>query len=213
MGKKEKPRGREKVIDALIEAAADLWSKKGIEAVSVREIALHAGVNHGLVHIYFGSKENLVRQTMDRLVSTFRADAGEPDSFLDALVRGSYSMQKNEKYWRLLSRALIDGKMDEDKIQSDFKYMNNIVRLIDEEKKKGEIKSDMDSRFIATGILSMGFGMLIFKKLLFAATGLNTENQDTVTAELFKGWISLIKELPSDTGLETMPELSFKSDT
>ena len=122
-------------------------------------------------------------------------------------------MQKNEKYWRLLSRALIDGKMDEDKIQSDFKYMNNIVRLIDEEKKKGEIKSDMDSRFIATGILSMGFGMLIFKKLLFAATGLNTENQDTVTAELFKGWISLIKELPSDTGLETMPELSFKSDT
>ncbi len=48
--------------------------------------------------------------------------------------------------------------------------------------------------------------------VLFTATGLNSENQDAIMAELFKGWISLVKELPSDSGLETMPELSFKTD-
>ena len=53
-------RGRAASEDALVRAAADLFEDVGPHAVSVRAIAERAGVNHGLVHHYFGSKSGLV---------------------------------------------------------------------------------------------------------------------------------------------------------
>ncbi|MFO7557486.1 MAG: helix-turn-helix domain-containing protein, partial [Desulfobacterales bacterium] len=61
MIKTKKPHGRDEVVTALIRAAAELFSEKGVEAVSLRKIAVRAGVNHGLIHRHFGSKEALRR--------------------------------------------------------------------------------------------------------------------------------------------------------
>lgn len=55
----------------LMEAAITLFSEKS--HVSVREIAQAAGVNHGLVHYYFGSKEQLRREALDHLIATTAA--------------------------------------------------------------------------------------------------------------------------------------------
>ena len=46
--------------DKLILAARALLLEKGHAACSVKAIAARAGVNHGLVHHYFGSKEGLL---------------------------------------------------------------------------------------------------------------------------------------------------------
>lgn len=45
-------------------ATAELIVERGL-SISVREIAAHAGVNHGLVHTYFGSKEALFAAAFD----------------------------------------------------------------------------------------------------------------------------------------------------
>lgn len=62
----KRPTGRAAVIDALTTATVDLIVEKGV-AVSVREIASRAGVNHGLVHTYFGSKHALIVAAVDRI--------------------------------------------------------------------------------------------------------------------------------------------------
>ncbi len=54
------------MVTALKTATTELIVKKGTN-VSVREIAGHAGVNHGLIHTYFGSKDNLVTAALDDL--------------------------------------------------------------------------------------------------------------------------------------------------
>jgi AcrR family transcriptional regulator len=55
------------VREALIAAAAELFAARGPRAVSVREVAAAAGVNHGLVHHYFGGKDELVGAVLDHL--------------------------------------------------------------------------------------------------------------------------------------------------
>ena len=60
-----KARGREEVRAAVLAAAGELFAERGPSAVSVRDIASLAGVNHGLIHRHFGSKEGLLRETLE----------------------------------------------------------------------------------------------------------------------------------------------------
>jgi AcrR family transcriptional regulator len=52
---------KEKILVALKE----ILLEKGFSGVSVRSVAKQAGVNHGLVHHYFGSKEKMVVALID----------------------------------------------------------------------------------------------------------------------------------------------------
>jgi AcrR family transcriptional regulator len=51
---------------ALLDAAERLLVDAGSGALTTRRVAEQAGVNHGLVHYYFGSIENLLVRTLDR---------------------------------------------------------------------------------------------------------------------------------------------------
>ena len=50
-------RGPEAVRKSLIEAAVQLMAMRSPRQISGRELAKHAGVNYGLIHHYFGSKD------------------------------------------------------------------------------------------------------------------------------------------------------------
>jgi len=51
---------------ALMDAAERLLVELGYAGVTTRNLAKEAGVNHGLVHYYFGSMENLFAETLER---------------------------------------------------------------------------------------------------------------------------------------------------
>ena len=53
---------------ALMDAAERLLYEVGYAGVTTRAVAEAAGVNHGLVHYYFGSMEELLTQTLERFV-------------------------------------------------------------------------------------------------------------------------------------------------
>lgn len=72
---------------ALMDAAERLLIEKGYDAVSTRVVAAEAGVNHGLVHYYFGSVDNLLLATVDRfteqLIVRQRAMYAEDRPFIE----------------------------------------------------------------------------------------------------------------------------------
>src|SRR3954465_10782629 len=52
--------------EALFDAAERLLAEVGYAGITTRRLAEEAGVNHGLVHYYFGSNENLLVRALGR---------------------------------------------------------------------------------------------------------------------------------------------------
>jgi AcrR family transcriptional regulator len=52
--------------EALLDAAELLLAEVGYAGITTRRLAEAAGVNHGLVHYYFGSNENLLVRALER---------------------------------------------------------------------------------------------------------------------------------------------------
>jgi TetR/AcrR family transcriptional regulator len=93
--------------EALLDAAERLLLESGYAGVTTRKVAAEAGVNHGLVHYYFGSVENLLVRVLERfttrLTARQRALYSDPDvPFLDK--------------WRQAMRYLVGDDIEYEKI-------------------------------------------------------------------------------------------------
>ena len=68
---------RQQTEEAFLDAAERLLVSVGHAGISTRALAEEAGANHGLVHYYFGSMENLLVRVLerftDRLIARQRA--------------------------------------------------------------------------------------------------------------------------------------------
>src|SRR4051812_40207204 len=62
----QKPAGRAEGEEALLDAAERLLVEVGHAGITTRRLAEEAAVNHGLVHYYFGSNENLLVRALER---------------------------------------------------------------------------------------------------------------------------------------------------
>ena len=106
----DKPtRNRAETEERLVVAAAELLAEIGPRTVSVRAIAERAGVNHGLVHHYFGGKDALLRAGMTRLV-------GEHAERVQQNVHGgplpaALGLVDDPAYLRAVVRAVLDDEM------------------------------------------------------------------------------------------------------
>lgn len=78
---------RDGAREALIDAAAHLLIAEGYPAVTTRRLAQAAGVNHGLVHYYFGSVERVViaaaEQATEQLIARQRALYAGDEPFIE----------------------------------------------------------------------------------------------------------------------------------
>jgi AcrR family transcriptional regulator len=63
------PVARSAAEGALLDAAERLLVEAGHGRITTRRVADEAGVNHGLVHYYFGSMENLFVQVLERFTA------------------------------------------------------------------------------------------------------------------------------------------------
>jgi AcrR family transcriptional regulator len=78
---------RTAATEALLDAAERLLIQVGHAGISTRGVAAEAGVNHGLVHYYFGSMEELFLQVLERftgrLIERQRAMYGAEIPFIE----------------------------------------------------------------------------------------------------------------------------------
>jgi AcrR family transcriptional regulator len=94
MDEHEKPRGRQSEATAqqtrqrIIQSAQTLFGARGFDGVSLRDIAEHSGVTHGLIRHHFGSKEDIWRAVVD---TTFREYLATATKIVEGQVAGTTS--------------------------------------------------------------------------------------------------------------------------
>ncbi len=171
-------------MTALIKAAAELFSQHGVKAVSVRNIAEKAGVNHGLVHRHFGSKDKLRLKTQEYLAADIRNEIGEADNFTESIISALKALKKKDTYWRVMAYTLLENK-DQGNIQEEFPFIKRIVDLSVKELKKDSLPKGIDARHIVAGITALGLGMQVFERYILPATGLEKNSAEDVLSKLF----------------------------
>jgi len=86
---------RERMLDVALEAFSEL----GYDGASTRGIATRAGVNQGMIPYYFGSKEALWREAVDRAFAELRGE-------LDPLVAAEAGGDERERAEQMI-RSLV----------------------------------------------------------------------------------------------------------
>jgi AcrR family transcriptional regulator len=108
--------------EALLDAAERLLVEGGHAGITTRRLAVAAGVNHGLVHYYFGSVENVLVRTLERftgrLVARQRDLYAGPEPFVEK--------------WRTAMRYLVGEDQTYEKIWLELQALAwNDARLRD----------------------------------------------------------------------------------
>ncbi len=177
MQTEQRPRGREAVTRALLEAASRLFVERGPAAVSVRELAAEAGVNHGLVHQYFGSKDALVRATLEYLATELQPvaeGARDVPASIHPLLR---AIGQREAFVRLLAWQLLEGA-DPAALPGEFPVVRRTLERIAEE--LGDSDTRVDSRIAVAAFVSMAFGWLVFERYLEQAAELTDQSDEEI---------------------------------
>jgi AcrR family transcriptional regulator len=98
---------------AILAAARELFAAHGVDGVSVRDIAAAAGVNHALVHRYFGAKRDMVAAILaseaEVLSSMSRPDAEDGESLAALREVVEHVLTERRTTLLLLLRAEMDG--------------------------------------------------------------------------------------------------------
>jgi AcrR family transcriptional regulator len=108
-GSGSRPRGRESAVEALVDAARGLFAVHGPDAVSLRDIARAAGVNHGLIHHYIGSRDDLLKLVFARSTEQARHEVEDARDVTEALDALRNLGAGSSDYARLLAWALLEG--------------------------------------------------------------------------------------------------------
>jgi AcrR family transcriptional regulator len=108
---RQPPRGREQVIEAVIEATIELCRTGGPDKVTLRRVADQANVNYGLVHRHFGTKAEVIKAAMRRAHERSFRVLVEPYEDLETavdhiLVEGSNTLA------RVMAWGILQGEID-----------------------------------------------------------------------------------------------------
>lgn len=189
--KKKKPHGREEVMASVLDAAAELFSEYGVSAVSIRDVAEKANVNHGLIHRHFGSKDNLRRKVQENLAAASAASVGDLKDFHTAVSIGLKPFQENTIFIKVLARTLLDGQY-EGELQSEFPHIKKMVALAGKAQKHGTLLTEMDPAMVVAGTMALSLGLTTYKEYILSATGLDDDTFDDMVDKIYESWLSLL---------------------
>jgi len=167
--------GRDGAIEALIKAARELFAERGPSAVSLRDIARRAGVNHGLIHHYIGSRNDLLRLVFTVSMDQARAEVEGSETAAAGLGALRNLGQGSNEYTRLLAWALLEGH-DPAAFHGRSSALDAIVGA-----------SDNDSRQLRVALamaMVQTLGWKLFGSYVVAAAGLDAEADDAVRRDV-----------------------------
>ncbi len=153
---------KEKKRERILNAAIKLFSKKGFEKTSIADITTHAGVAKGTFYSFFEKKGDVLLYFVDREIETSRKEIqkniGTQQTLFDQLELVIFTYLKyifrNKEFSRVLAKERFDT-IGTRRNKNELLLIKALSQLIDEAKKRHEIKSCVDSHGMADMIFAI----------------------------------------------------------
>lgn len=149
----------------ILDAAEQLFARRGYAATTVKQIGKAAHVNSALLYYYFADKETLYREVLGRLLSGLMIEGGkaldsatEPADAIRALVHAQGRMLASRPAFpRIIARELVDHEgshatqLIAQVAASVFKRLCDMIR---EGQLAGIFRPELDPKFAAISTIS-----------------------------------------------------------
>ena len=180
---------------AILVAAAELFQERSPSSVSLREIARRAGVNYGLSHHYYGTKEAILAELLRR-ASASGAERMRDSASIDDALAALTTPGERSTHARMLAWALLDG-VDPAKLVAVSPTVTKLTELISAAEGDNVDPSAPDPRVLAATTVSAILGWNFFRPFVAAIAGLDD------TPELSAEVIGLVRRAVTDLLQET----------
>ena len=164
------PRPSRNVDAALLAAGRELYPEVGMRALSVRRVAERAGVNLGMFHYHFGSKEQFVRTLLQQLYDGMFAElaiAAHDSRPLEALRAAANVLGRFVRDHRLVLRRLMADAMNGEPLAVEFaaanlpRHFGVVLGLVRAGQRSGALKRVPPAQAVATIAGAVGGPILI----------------------------------------------------
>ena len=166
----------ERSREAILDAAENLFARKGYENTSLKEVGEEAGLSRGTPAYFFGSKEGLYRAVVERMADEVRAFVSAPhagpvsgerggDDVAGAMARavGGYVdfLASRPNFVALVGREALDaGRLSEGgpPLASFAEIVGDPgAGFLAEGLKRGPFREDVDPKQLAISIIALCF--------------------------------------------------------
>ncbi|WP_241383872.1 TetR/AcrR family transcriptional regulator [Rhodococcus sp. CH91] len=141
--------------EAILLAAADLFSRKGPAKVTLREVAAAADVSYGLIHRFYRTKENLLVAVMELLVGYGGERLSEEKDVYAAIDNSIGADLDSGQFGRMLMWSIFEG-IEPDRLLGEARS-NGYRAQIDalwENPVEPDVRAEFDSSVVA-GLLGV----------------------------------------------------------
>ena len=162
---------------ALVEAAIRLLPEQAPSAISGRDLAAEAGVNYGLIHHYFGSKEAVLRAGLVALRDDF-IDIHDDAASIHLLTENPHP------YLKALVRSHIDYP-DIVTTMGEFPLGEALVEVVSQRlATSDDPANDSEAKARVIAMVSIQLCYSVFGAALLDATGVGHRERPSVEAAL-----------------------------
>ncbi|MFJ7255139.1 TetR/AcrR family transcriptional regulator [Streptomyces sp. NPDC098085] len=188
-------RTRQETEADLLAAAHRLLQRDGVLAgVNLREIANEAGVNHGQIYQYFGTRQALLRASVADLVERQTADQDGHWELPFAERRAAMFRHRLEGSELVKLEALL--ALDGDENFSPLPRFAQTRRSLARDQEEGSLPDDADAvaAHVMTAAAQMGY--VIFREAYARDTGIPLEELDERAAGAFARMVAGLAAAP-----------------
>ncbi len=200
-------RGRETTTAAILDAAEELFSADGFDAVTVRAIAERAGVSHALVHRYLGSKTDVFRAILSRNQGVILAAAPDnPDLLVTTNLIMREGLTHHRRYVRLLVDTALHG-LPYEQTTGRFAAVERLVELAERAaastSPRERSDEDLEPRFLIASIVALFLGWGAMESWIVPAVGLDDMDEAEVIDGLERVILGILRRhLPGLEGAD-----------
>ncbi len=191
--------------ERILNQALELFSSKGYDATSVREICEAASITKPTLYHFYGSKEGVYRALVEGALDGFRQRlehqilaSGTPVDRLKRVARGYFEIAREHREFMRFLFGLIHNPPSSAP-RTDFpSYYEGVVGLISQ-----VVQDGVADRTFAPGpvelrmLVFMGaLGEAVCGSLIVGRPDLTPELADTLVETILRGWSPLPNEAP-----------------